>query len=73
MKLRACYETEIYICESGYVAIKQTSVMDSNQTVFLLSPDQIFSIKDWIEDNRENIVYAWDVMSKEGPDLETHG
>lgn len=40
-KIHQAYETEIYVTEAGYVAIKQTDPMGGDDTTVLLSRHQL--------------------------------
>ncbi|MCS6490766.1 hypothetical protein NX872_21150 [Burkholderia thailandensis] len=40
MKLKATYETEVYISNGGYLAIKQKDHLGNEDPVVILSPDQ---------------------------------
>jgi hypothetical protein len=41
MKLKAVYETEAYISETGYYVIKQTDQFFCEESVIMLSPAQL--------------------------------
>jgi hypothetical protein len=41
VKLKASYETEIYISQNGYAAIKQADPMGGDDTVVLLTSAQL--------------------------------
>jgi hypothetical protein len=41
LKIRATYETEVYTTQAGYVAIKQEDPVDREDSVVLLSADQL--------------------------------
>jgi hypothetical protein len=41
LKIRATYETEIYTTEGGYVAVKQDDPLGGEDSVVLLSADQL--------------------------------
>ncbi|HJS45659.1 MAG TPA: hypothetical protein VJ753_04580 [Rhizomicrobium sp.] len=44
MKIKATYETEVYICQSGYIAIKQHDGLGDEPQIVLLSPGQAEAI-----------------------------
>lgn len=44
MKLKAAYETEVYITKNGYYAIRQESPLDEKNPIILLTRDQVVAI-----------------------------
>jgi hypothetical protein len=44
LKIRGSYDTEIYITEDGYVAIKQVEPLGAEDTVLLLAPEQLSAV-----------------------------
>lgn len=41
MKMKASFETEVYLCEGGYLAIKQIDPLGDEPTVVCLTHEQV--------------------------------
>jgi DNA-binding transcriptional regulator YiaG len=66
MKLKTAYETEIYISEAGYLAIKQPDPMGGDPSIVILSPDQARRIAEEIVVLQAEQLEAWDEDPEDG-------
>ena len=58
MKLKAHYETETYLTDGGYYAIRQDDPLGGDPAIVLLTPTQMQALIDDFEENLKDTSWA---------------